>query len=166
MMYRVQPSLSQTGQRVVVDSATSTVQAYNGNGDGAFSTPVNVHDGSCPDLSAAQFAFDAVDIGTDVNVSIPSSHNADDTFSGTITALAQAWFDRSGYSSTDWLGVKWEDGDSSKDEYIDCYIGSEGSPNACRVACTYHLAGKFKRNRVANTNLKNNRISSDNIGPI
>jgi len=166
MMYRVQPSISQTGQRVVVDSATSTVQAYNGNGDGAFTAPVGVHDGSCPDLSAAQFALSYTDIGTTVNVSIPSTHNADDTVSGTLTSLVQAWFDRSGYSSTDYLGIVWQGGDSAKDEYWDVYIGSEGSPNACRLSCTYHIASKAKWNGTANSNLKVNGVSSDNLKPL
>lgn len=166
MIFRVQPGITQLGERVVIDSAVAIVQAYNGNGDGAFTAPVNVHDGSCPNLSAAQFAFDAVNIGTDVEVSIPSTHDTDDTVSADVAELVQLWFDRAGFGASDWLGVKWEDGDSAKNEYWDVYVGSAGSPNGCRVACSYHKASKAKWNGTPNANIKVNGAGSDNLNPL
>lgn len=163
--YRVLPEISQVSKRVIVDSAYSIVQAYNGNGDGAFTAPVSVHDGSAPDLATTNFAWGFTNIGTAINVSIPSSHNANDTLSATLTSLVQLWFNRLTYSSTDYLGIIWQSGDSTKNEYWDLYNGNYATEaNRCRLTMTYHLASKAKPHGISNSSIKNaNGILRNNI---
>lgn len=166
MMYRVQPSIDQSSQRVVVDTATSTIQAQSTNGDGAFTAPVGVHNGSCGTLNTQRLANAYTSIGTKVNVSIPATHVVDDSLSATITNLAQLWFNRADYTSTDYIGIVWETGDSAKDEYYDIYIGSFATQaKRCRLALTYHMCSKAKPHGKANTSIKNaHGVLRNNIG--
>lgn len=166
LAFRVQPSLSQTGQRVVVDAAAAIIQAYNGSGDGAWTADAGIHDGSCPDLSTTDIAHGYTDIGNSVSPVSPSTHNADDTWTTpSIVLAAQAWFDRAGYSSSDYIGIWWEGGDSAKDEYWDCYRADSptDATKGPRLSITYHIASKEKWDGLANANLKLDGASSDNL---
>lgn len=165
--FRVQPNLSQSGQRVVVDAFTATIQAANGDGDGAWTAGTGIHDGDCPDLSANDIAFGYSDIGNSVSPVSASSHNTDDTWTTpSLLLAAQAWFDRAGYASDDYLGIWWTGGDSAKDEYWSVYNGDYATQaNRPRCNVTYHIAGKWEENRISNANWEWNRIGSDNVGP-
>jgi len=163
--YRVQPSISQDGERVIVSTATSSIKCSTGNGDGAFISPIGVHDGSAPDLTSDNLAFNYTEIEPNIDFSVPSTRSAGDVYTtGSLKDHVQAWFNRSGYSSSDYLGVIWEGGDSAKNEYIDTYQGNTSATgDRCRVACTYHKASKAKWNGTANSKLKLNGVGSDNL---
>lgn len=169
LAFRVQPSLTQAGERVVVDAATAIIQALNTDGDGAYTAIAGVHDGDCPDLSTTDIAHGYTDIGDSVSPISPSTHAADDTWTTpSIVAAVQAWFERAGYASDDYLGIWWQGGDSAKNEYWDCYRADSptDATKGPRVALTYHKASKAKWNGVANANIQVNGTGSDNLNPL
>jgi hypothetical protein len=166
--YRVKPSISQSGERVVVDAATAALKTYSSSGGGAFSAPVAVHDGDAPDLSTTDLAFGYTDIGDSVSFSVPATRTAGAIYTtGDMSAAVQSWFDRAGYASDDYLAVIWEGGDSTKDEYVETYQGNAAAQaDRCRVNCTYHKASKAQWNGVANANIRINGAGSDNLNPL
>lgn len=166
--YRHQPNISQVGKRVVVDSFTSTVTASTSNGGGAFTGVVGIHDGNCPDLSTNNIATGYTDIGGSVGISFPSSKSAGSRLTTpSLLSAAQAWFNRPGYSQSDYLGIWWNENDAAKNEYWDLRDGDYSTTtDRPRIDMTYHRASKASWNGVPNSNLRLNGSPSDNLGEI
>ncbi|MCP4674361.1 MAG: hypothetical protein GY854_02350 [Deltaproteobacteria bacterium] len=159
---RWQPDIDLTGHRIIVDSVTMTVRAANGNGDGAFTSSVHIHNGDAPNLSTTDLAFGYSDIGNSQNVSVLSSHNQNDTLtSPDMKAAVQAWFNRAGYAADDYIGWIWEDGDAAKGEYWDSYAGGDTATNRPKMDMTYRRPSKANWNGVANANLELQGVDSD-----
>ena len=119
--YRWQPSLSFDGHLIIIDSAYVRL-TRNTEGTGAFTSGVHVHDGSAPDLSTTNLAFGYIAIGDSQNWAIASSWTADTEYTSPDMKLAvQSWYDS--YSSTDWIGLIVDGGDSASEEWKGVYNG-------------------------------------------
>lgn len=126
---RWQPSLNLQNRGIIINSAYIRLTAA-GEGAGAFTSGVYVHDGDAPDLNANNLAFGYTDIGNSQNWSIATNWpiNVEQT-SPDIKLAVQDWFDRSGYVFDDWIGLIVDGGDSASDEYKDCYNGDYVTAN-------------------------------------
>jgi hypothetical protein len=163
--YRHKPDISQVGERVVVDSFTTTVTASSSNGGGAFNGTIGIHNGNCPILSTNNIATGYTDIGNSATIVFPSSKSAGDTLtSPSLKAAAQAWFNRSAYAQADYLGIWLNETDAAKNEYWDLRDGdyATSTERPC-IDLTYHKASKSKWNGTSNVNLKLNKTGSDNL---
>lgn len=121
--YRWQPGLSYPngGHIIIIESAYVRL-TRNTEGAGAFTSGVHVHDGSAPDLTSNDLAFGYTDIGDSQDWSIASSWTADTEYTSPDMVLAvQAWYDT--YTSTDWIGLIVDGGDSASEEWKGVYNG-------------------------------------------
>lgn len=161
---RWQPNIDITNKIIIIDSAYMRVTYETGN-NGAFTAPVGIHDGSAPDLSTTALARSYTPVASNINWSMPNAWTGNTEYtSPDLKNLVQAWFDRSGYSSTDWMAVIVDDGDSQKNEYKQVYRPIDAAAYRPELEINYRFKFAEDINFVPNSVITEvNGVPANNI---
>jgi len=162
---RWQPNIDISRHNITVNSSYIRLTCA-AQGSGAYTSGVHVHDGSAPNLSTTNLAFGYTDIGNSQNWSISTNWVVGTEYTSPDMKLAvKDWFDRGGYSSSDYIGLIVDGGDSASDEYKDCYNANYSTASyRPELEINYDLIFKDDINAVPNANIDEiNGISLEDI---